>query len=596
LLLLSSRCACLPCHWRCRAHPPYPCLHGRPHPDAAAVTAAPTPAPAPPAAALAAEPYRIFEGLLIEDLQELADDIRGFKVGVAGGRAIGWGVRAAARPWGPLTWHCAAPRPLLVPPAHPPVLIPAPTPPPQELDIKEPLHVDFWGAMHTLAQEELQVAARRDAEDRALSRAGGGLAGAGRVAAAAAAAAGGGPGGRAAAMHPDVQAEIEALLSGQTHGELRRMEKEINSSLAAGEGDPDYWEAVLERLQVRRGGGCVAAAGPLPFSRPALCAGSGAAAIFKTAAAGLRLTAMPGARQPVVPPCTAPRPPGPSRPPSPAPQIHAARARLRELHADLLRRRIDGEVGRVDVAEIMGWAAEAAADDDEDAAAARRAAAAAALAAAEAAAAGGEEGGRGGGSGDEEGAPPAPGRVVVNDEEINLSDDEEDEAAAAAGEGAAAAAAEAGPSGRAPEAMDVDAEGQQQQEGEEPESPRARPQRFTGIGAEGGARDMRGAQAEAESDGRFSPPPVDPRRLEAGAVVVAEEDDARTLQLLREEVRGWGVGGGTVVEGGDGVEEEGPGQAGARSWGAPPASAAWRGTQPTACPSRLPPLAFRASR
>jgi hypothetical protein len=33
-----------------------------------------------PTEALAAEPYRIFEGVLIEDLQELADDIRGFKV------------------------------------------------------------------------------------------------------------------------------------------------------------------------------------------------------------------------------------------------------------------------------------------------------------------------------------------------------------------------------------------------------------------------------------------------------------------------------------------------------------------------------------
>jgi len=36
----------------------------------------------PPTAVLAAEPYRIFDNLLIEDLQELADDIRGFKVGV----------------------------------------------------------------------------------------------------------------------------------------------------------------------------------------------------------------------------------------------------------------------------------------------------------------------------------------------------------------------------------------------------------------------------------------------------------------------------------------------------------------------------------
>ncbi len=114
--------------------------------------------------------------------------------------------------------------------------------------MKDPLHAEFWGCMHTLAQEELALLARRDADDRALHRAGGGAAGAARLAAAAAA--GGDGGGRAAAMPAEVRREIEGLLAGQTHGELRGMEREINASLAAGEGDPDYWEAVLERLQV----------------------------------------------------------------------------------------------------------------------------------------------------------------------------------------------------------------------------------------------------------------------------------------------------------------------------------------------------------
>ncbi|KAI8474931.1 MAG: cactus-binding C-terminus of cactin protein-domain-containing protein [Monoraphidium minutum] len=356
--------------------------------------------------ALAAEPYRIFDGILIEDLQELADDIRGFK----------------------------------------------------ELDVKDGLHTDFWGAMHVLAQEELAIAQRRDADDRALSRAGGGLAGASRLAAAAA---DGGGGGAAAGMPREVRQEIEVLLAGQTHAELRRMEGDINGSLAAGEGDPDYWEAVLERLQ-----------------------------------------------------------------------IHAARARLREIHADLLRRRIASATAKIDVAEVMGWAADAAADDDEDAAAARRAAVAAALAAAGTREEGGaeaegmdvdEEGGAGAAAG---AAGAAPGRVIVNDEEIALSDDEEEEG----GEPRAAAAAadaegNAGPSGRG-------------EEGEEPPGKKAAgQQQFTGVGAAGGARDTRAQEAFEESDGRFSPPPVDPARLEPGAVVVAEEDDARTIALLRQEIK-----------------------------------------------------------
>jgi hypothetical protein len=120
----------------------------------------------------------------------------------------------------------------------------------QELDTKDPLNAEFWGCMHTLAQEELAKAQRRDADDRALHRAGGGLAGASRLAAAAGGGGGGG-GGAAAAMPGEVRREIEALLAGQTHAQLRRMEANINGSLAAGEGDPDYWEAVLERLQVR---------------------------------------------------------------------------------------------------------------------------------------------------------------------------------------------------------------------------------------------------------------------------------------------------------------------------------------------------------
>ena len=44
----------------------------------------------PRAGALEAEPYRIFDDILLEDLQELADDIRGFKVGGPLGGEVGW--------------------------------------------------------------------------------------------------------------------------------------------------------------------------------------------------------------------------------------------------------------------------------------------------------------------------------------------------------------------------------------------------------------------------------------------------------------------------------------------------------------------------
>ena len=454
----------------CLDRPPFPCRTSprKPTQNAHATTTTP--------AALAAEPYRVFDGLLPEDLEELRDDVRGFK----------------------------------------------------ELDAKEPLHADFWRCMLLLADEALAHARARAGDRRALARAGGGLAGAGRVAAAGGGGGGEGgaapPGSRAAAMHPDVQREIEALLAGQPHGELRRMEADIGASLAAGEGDPDYWEAVLERLQV-----------------------------------------------------------------------HAARARLREVRGEVLRRRAEKAEARLDVAEVMGWAAEAADDGGEAAAAARRAAADAALEAAEARAAAAAAAAEAGGEpmepeedeeavaaaaaaaagAAEEGeeaaavaaaaapaAPPARAvRATDNAEEIVLSDDEE-EAAAGAGAAAAATAAAAGapPPG---EEMDVDraeaeqgrlaaaaaaaAGGQDEEtdesdgEGAEPGAPRRQqpPQRFAGIGAQGSTRDTRGPEALAESDGRFSPPPVDPRALGAAAAadVVSAEDDARALAALRQEVK-----------------------------------------------------------
>ncbi|KIZ03082.1 Uncharacterized protein C19orf29 [Monoraphidium neglectum] len=271
----------------------------------------------------------------------------------------------------------------------------------------------------------------------------------------------------------DLQELADDIRGFKTHAQLRRMEANINGSLAAGEGDPDYWEAVLERLQ-----------------------------------------------------------------------IHAARARLREIHADQLSRRIAKETAKIDVAEVMGWAEDAEAEEDEAAVAARRAAG-------EAARRAGEEG-REKTEVDVEGeegqaaaaAGAAAGRVVANEEEIPLSDEEEDEEG-----GQAAAAAGAGPSGRpagGEEEGDEEAAAAvaglppvgpgAKQRTEEQQQQQQQPQ-FHGIGAVGGLRDMRTPAALEESDGRHSPEPVDPRELEAGAVVVAEEDDARTLALLRQEIK-----------------------------------------------------------
>ena len=41
---------------------------------------------------------------------------------------------------------------------------------------------------------------------------------------------------------------------GQSHGELETMEKDVEKTLASGEGDMDYWDAVLRRLKIQKVG------------------------------------------------------------------------------------------------------------------------------------------------------------------------------------------------------------------------------------------------------------------------------------------------------------------------------------------------------
>lgn len=74
---------------------------------------------------------------------------------------------------------------------------------------------------------------------------------------------------------------------GQSHSELMDMQHNISAQLERGEGDPEYWDAVLERLK-----------------------------------------------------------------------IHAAKAKLREIQAQLLQRKLDAalaEMAGVDVPAAMGW-------------------------------------------------------------------------------------------------------------------------------------------------------------------------------------------------------------------------------------------------
>ncbi len=109
--------------------------------------------------------------------------------------------------------------------------------------------------------------------------------------------------------------------------------------------------------------------------------------------------------------------------------------------------------------------------------------------------------------------------AVPNAEEVPLSDEEGEEGAAGAATGPP----------------------------EEPPSPSARqaeagPSTAAGAaaGAEEAAGPSRGAAAAAaaahdESDGRHSPPPMEPAEV-AGLDVVNAEDDARMLQLLRQQV------------------------------------------------------------
>ncbi|GIL56685.1 hypothetical protein Vafri_12000 [Volvox africanus] len=121
----------------------------------------------------------------------------------------------------------------------------------QEYDKYDDIHQKFWTALRVVADAELDEAVQRDVADRAVLRRGGDGAGAGG---ASGSGRGGSeePSGPHRSLHSDVEVQIENMLSGQTHSSLVAMEADVERALKGGLGDPEYWEAVLKRLQVHK--------------------------------------------------------------------------------------------------------------------------------------------------------------------------------------------------------------------------------------------------------------------------------------------------------------------------------------------------------
>mmetsp|Transcript_6513 Transcript_6513/g.15636 ORF Transcript_6513/g.15636 Transcript_6513/m.15636 type:complete len:764 (-) Transcript_6513:141-2432(-) len=107
-------------------------------------------------------------------------------------------------------------------------------------DKYDPLHLEFWKSLLQIAEHELTEARNRNEIDQAHLR--------------------GGPEAAAAVaetfaergLHPDVERDIAGMLAGQSHGELIAMEESVSATLASGEGDMEYWEAVLKRLKIQK--------------------------------------------------------------------------------------------------------------------------------------------------------------------------------------------------------------------------------------------------------------------------------------------------------------------------------------------------------
>eukprot|EP00775_Hariotina_reticulata_P011120 gene11120-11274_t len=307
---------------------------------------------------LAVEPYNVMMGLMQEELQELHDEIKGY----------------------------------------------------QELESRvTPLHAEYWGCLLTLAEHELEAlhlqdeAAKRGLRLAEAAAGGGSAVPAVRVVGAPLP----GQSGAGTGVHAAVQREIEALLAGQTFGQLMQMEKDIQRQLAAGEGDPEYWEAVLPRLK-----------------------------------------------------------------------IYAAKARLRQIKAQLLEEQLAAQEEKLDVAAAMGWVDEEEQEVDEDEQQRRL-----------------EDGS----------AFPQGAARIVQEGDIPLDDEEDEETGM-----------------------------QQRQQTRRVLHPDEEIEAEEEAAA---AAEQDEAEAGAGS-GRMSPPPVDPAELATlEGEVVNEAEDRRMIELLRAKVR-----------------------------------------------------------
>lgn len=106
-----------------------------------------------------------------------------------------------------------------------------------DLDNQTELARDFWSALKVVVRWETQEAIRNDELERLRQE--------GRLAAS----------GRSleVGLHAQVDEDVQQLFAGKSHAELEQLEQEIQGQLTEGlVPDPEYWDAVLKRLQVHK--------------------------------------------------------------------------------------------------------------------------------------------------------------------------------------------------------------------------------------------------------------------------------------------------------------------------------------------------------
>jgi len=123
----------------------------------------------------------------------------------------------------------------------------------KEMDIYDPLHIEFWECLSIVAQAELMEAIRQDDIDRNKMRRSSST-------------------GvttyhhhhvKEAGWHDTIEEDVVKMFSGKSHAQLSRLEHDITMQLQQGNGggdselegaafDPEYWSAVLRRLVIAK--------------------------------------------------------------------------------------------------------------------------------------------------------------------------------------------------------------------------------------------------------------------------------------------------------------------------------------------------------